>query len=111
MVSTLPADTAAAIGVGFEDGWFTRFVDQMASYSGGQTSAADLMSQMAQGSGLDLPADAETLTGDSVAVSVGSGFDPETLFSSVTPAASRSRPRSRATPTPSTASSTRCAAR
>ena len=52
---------------------------------GGQTSAADLMSQMAQASGLDLPADAETLAGDSVAVSVGSGFDPETLFGSGDP--------------------------
>jgi len=85
VVATLPADTAAALGVGFEDGWFTRFVDQMASYSGGQTSASELMSQMSQASGLDLPGDAETLAGDSVALSVGSDFDPETLFSSGDP--------------------------
>ena len=85
VVATLPADTAAAIGVGFRDGWFTDFVDQMASYSGGQTTAAQLMSQMARASGLDLPADAETLAGDSVAVSVGSDFDPETIFGSGDP--------------------------
>ncbi len=80
VVATLPADTAAAIGAGFPDGWFTKLVDQMASSSG--MSASDLMEQMSQTSGLDLPADAETLTGDSMALSVGSGFDPETLVNS-----------------------------
>ena len=82
VVATLPEDTAAAIGVGFEDGWFTDFVDQMVSYSGGDTSAEELMSQMAQESGLDLPDDAETLAGDSMALSLGSDFDLDTFFNS-----------------------------
>jgi len=82
VVATLPQDTAVAIGVGFGDGWFTKMVDRMASYSGGQTSAADLMSELSNSSGLDLPGDAETLAGDSLAVSLGSNFDPETFFNS-----------------------------
>ena len=80
VVTTLPADTAAALGAGFPEGWFTKLVDQLASSSG--MSASDLMDQMSQTSGLDLPADAETLTGDSMALSIGSGFDPETLVNS-----------------------------
>ena len=82
VVATLPQDTAVAIGVGFGDGWFTKMVDRMASYSGGQTSAADLMSELSNSSGLDLPGDAETLAGDSLALSLGSNFDPETFFNS-----------------------------
>ena len=81
VVATLPEDTAAAIGVGFQDGWFTDFVDQMASYSGSE-SAEEVMSGMAQESGLDLPDDAETLAGDSMALSLGSDFDLETFFNS-----------------------------
>ncbi|GAA2153224.1 hypothetical protein GCM10009844_37430 [Nocardioides koreensis] len=81
VVATLPADTAAAIGVGFQDGWFTDFVEQVASYDGEQ-SASQLMDDMAQESGLDLPDDAETLMGDSMALSLGSDFDIETFFNS-----------------------------
>ena len=82
VLATLPDDTAAAIGVGFDDGWFTEMVDRMAAYSGGETSADELMSQLASSSGLDLPGDAETLAGDSVALSLGSDFDPEKLVNS-----------------------------
>ncbi len=82
VVATLPEDTAAAIGIGFQDGWFTDFVDQIASYSGGETTADEMMSQLAQESGLDLPDDAETLAGDSMALSVGSDFDLDTFFNS-----------------------------
>ena len=81
VVATLPEDTAAAIGVGFEDGWFTDFLDQMASYDG-EKSASQLMDEMAQESGLDLPDDAETLAGDSMALSLGSDFDLDTFFNS-----------------------------
>jgi uncharacterized protein DUF3352 len=81
VVSTLPADTAAALGVGFDEGWFSSLIDQMAS-SGGEQSPAELMASLAKESGLDLPADAETLAGDSLAVSVGSDIDPEAIFNS-----------------------------
>ncbi|HEU4810892.1 MAG TPA: DUF3352 domain-containing protein [Nocardioides sp.] len=82
VLATLPDDTAAAFGGGFEDGWFTAMVDQMAASSGGEMSADELMSELANGSGLDLPDDAETLAGESVALSLGSDFDPETLMNS-----------------------------
>ena len=73
-VSTLPADTAAAIGVSFEDGWLTDLVDQFAKTSG--ESADDLLAEVGEQLGLDLPDDVETLVGDSLAIAVGSDFDP-----------------------------------
>ncbi|MFC4787348.1 DUF3352 domain-containing protein [Nocardioides sp. MAHUQ-72] len=82
VVSTLPEDTAAAIGVGFEDGWFADAMDQMSSYYNGEMSAEEMLSQMEDESGLDLPDDAETLAGDAMSLSIGSDFDPETFFNS-----------------------------
>lgn len=82
VLATLPDDTAAAIGVGFDDGWFTEMVDRMAAYSGGETTADEMMSELANSSGLDLPGDAETLAGESVALSLGADFDPEKLVNS-----------------------------
>jgi hypothetical protein len=82
VVETLPADTAAAIGVGFEEGWLTQVVEQMSSYTGGEMTAADLFEEASRATGLDLPQDAETLLGRSAAVSFGSEFDPEAFFNS-----------------------------
>lgn len=82
LVATLPADTAAAIGVDLADGWFTDLVDQVASASGDGATAEDLLRRLSQESGLDLPDDAETLAGDSMALSLGSGIDLETLVNS-----------------------------
>jgi hypothetical protein len=80
VVQTLPADTAAAFGLGFADGWFGDIVDTAASYSG--QSSEDLMSELSDMTGLDLPDDAETLAGDSAALAMGSDFDPDVFFSS-----------------------------
>jgi hypothetical protein len=80
VLATLPADTAAALGVGFSDGWFSTVVDQMSAASGGDTAA--LLAEVSRQTGLDLPGDAETLAGKSLAVGVGSGFDLETLTNS-----------------------------
>jgi len=80
VVKTLPADTAAAYGLGFADGWFGDIVETFASYSG--ESSEDLMSELSDMTGLDLPADAETLAGDSAALALGSDFDPDVFFSS-----------------------------
>ena len=82
VVETLPADTAAAIGVGFEEGWLTDVVEQMAAYTGGEMTAAELFEEASNMTGLDLPQDAETLLGDSAALSFGSDFDPEAFFNS-----------------------------
>ena len=40
------------------------------------------MSELSEMTGLDLPADAETLAGDSAALALGSDFDPDAFFSS-----------------------------
>lgn len=82
VLSTLPEDTAAAVGVGFADGWFEAAVDRMAGYADGSQSVDDLIAELESESGLDLPEDAETLAGDAAALSVGSDFDPEVFFNS-----------------------------
>ena len=82
VLATLPEDTAAAIGVGFSEGWFGDLVDQMATSFDTGMSSEELLSQLSEESGLDLPGDAETLAGDSAAVAVGSDFDPETFYNS-----------------------------
>jgi hypothetical protein len=79
-VSTLPDDTAAAIGMSVEDGWVTDIFDQVAKSSG--ESADDLMSELGAQVGLDLPGDLETLVGESVAVAVDADFDPSSVMSS-----------------------------
>jgi hypothetical protein len=82
VLATLPDDTAAAIGVGFADGWFGDIVDQMASSFGDGSTADELLDQLSEESGLDLPDDAETLAGDSAALAVGDDFDPESFLES-----------------------------
>jgi hypothetical protein len=82
LVATLPADTAAAFGFGFAEGWFDEMAEQLAAGSGDGTTAADLLRELSAMSGLDLPADAEALTGESVAVSVGADLDPEAVLNS-----------------------------
>jgi hypothetical protein len=76
-VSRLPDDTAAAFGLGLRSGWFTQLVDRMAMYTGGGRTAQQLTSTLARESGLDLPADLETLLGTSAALSIGHDFDYE----------------------------------
>ncbi|MFC6344048.1 DUF3352 domain-containing protein, partial [Nocardioides hankookensis] len=78
-IATLPDDTAAAIGVSFEEGWLTELVDQFARASG--ESGDDLLAEIGEQLGLDLPQDAETLVGESLTLAVDGDFDPESLFS------------------------------
>ncbi|HRI98677.1 MAG TPA: DUF3352 domain-containing protein, partial [Nocardioides sp.] len=80
VVQSLPADTGAVFGLGFADGWFGDLVDYVAPYAGSDPD--ELMDQLSELTGLDLPGDAETLAGDSAAVALGSDFDPESFFAS-----------------------------
>lgn len=82
VVETLPPATAAAIGVGFEEGWVTQLVEQAAKSSGGEVTAAELLEEVSAMTGLDLPDDAEALFGRSAALAFGSDFDPEAFFNS-----------------------------
>lgn len=79
-VRSLPADTAAAFGLGLPDGWAQRMLDGLDSGLGAEaealfgTSLEELLATAEQQTGLQLPEDLETLLGDSVAVAVGGDF-------------------------------------
>ena len=79
-ISTLPEDTAAAMGIGFEPGWVDDLLDYIDSASGGNLGIDEFLAQAEDELDLTLPEDAETLFGDSVAIAVGSDFDPEAFF-------------------------------
>jgi hypothetical protein len=86
VLSTLPEDTAAAIGVGLPEGWFSTMLDQMTKYTGGEMTADDLIAQAEAETGLELPDDIETLLGESTAIAVSPDIDPEALVNSSSPA-------------------------
>ena len=81
-ISSLPADTAAAIGVGFSEGWFGDLLEIYAPYLGGGQDLDGLLEQIEAETGLALPDDVETLFGDSAALALGSDFDPDAVFGS-----------------------------
>jgi hypothetical protein len=85
VVETLPEATAAAFGVGFEEGWLTQLVDNVTAATGSDATAADIFADASEASGLDLPEDVETLFGRSAAIAFGSEFDPEAFFNSGSP--------------------------
>jgi Protein of unknown function (DUF3352) len=85
LVAGLPADTAAAFGFSVPDGWLERMADRVADLRGGGTTGADLLDELSQESGLDLPADFETLTGDAIAMSVSSDIDLDEMSNSTDP--------------------------
>ena len=80
VVQSLPSDTGAVLGLGFKEGWFGDIVDYAAPYTG--TDSEELLSQLSEMTGLDLPADAETLAGDSAALALGSDFDADVFLNS-----------------------------
>ena len=82
VLTTLPEDTAAALGVGFAEGWFGDLVDQLAGRLGTGMSGQELLDELSSESGLVLPEDAETLAGESAALVVGGDFDLETFVNS-----------------------------
>lgn len=77
-IAELPDDTVAAFGVAFPDGWVDLMVDQFSGTTG--MSAEEMFAELSEASGLDLPADAETLLGESAVVSLGSGIDLDAVF-------------------------------
>jgi len=82
VVATLPDNTAMAIGGGFEPGWFQPFMDQLAPQVSEGLTGEDLVTEAETETGLELPEDAETLTGDSFALALSSDFDVEKLMNS-----------------------------
>jgi hypothetical protein len=78
-LGTLPSDTMAAFGIGFEDGWFDEVLTAAAPSLGEDLET--LLREMEEVTGLSLPEDAEALFGDSATLAVGGGMDPDELFS------------------------------
>ncbi|MGZ5405299.1 MAG: DUF3352 domain-containing protein [Nocardioides sp.] len=81
VISTLPDDTAAALGFGFAEGWASAALEQFANSSGGEMTVEDMESELEAATGLTI-ADIETLAGESAAISLGSDINAETLFNS-----------------------------
>jgi hypothetical protein len=81
-ISTLPEDTAAAIGLGFEPGWAEELLDYVGSMSGTGADIEGFLDEAESTFDLSLPEDLETLFGESAAIAVGSDFDPEAFFGS-----------------------------
>jgi hypothetical protein len=81
VLASLPADTAAAFGVGLADGWGQQILDEVTRSMGGGQQAEGMIRQAEMWTGLELPEDVETLLGDSTVLALGADFDPEALES------------------------------
>lgn len=81
VVTTLPQDTAAALGFGFSQGWLTTALEQVTKASAGEMTVEDMEAELEAATGLTV-ADLETLAGESAAISLGSDIDAETFFNS-----------------------------
>ncbi|WP_182526368.1 hypothetical protein [Nocardioides dongkuii] len=79
-LATLPADTAAAVGIGFAEGWFDELMATASSSVG--EDAETLLEELEEETGMSLPEDAETLAGDSAVLSIGGDFDADTFADS-----------------------------
>jgi hypothetical protein len=79
MISTLPADTAAALGVVFPAGWTDKLTENLKNLCGDDADPASLFTPLSRMTGLHLPGDLEKLFGDSAALALGPGIDVEGL--------------------------------
>ncbi|MBS2937625.1 DUF3352 domain-containing protein [Nocardioides sp. J2M5] len=80
LVDGLPDDTVAALGFSLEKGWAQAFVDYLKSTLPEDSSSIDDgIAQMESETGLSFPEDLETLLGEGVTISVGSGIDPDAI--------------------------------
>lgn len=82
LVAGLPDDTAAAMGGSLPEGWLQAYLDNMTEMSGGELDGDELLDEVSQQTGLDLPADFETLVGEAFVVSLGSDLDPDAIANS-----------------------------
>lgn len=68
-ISTLPSDTAIALGIGIPKDYASKLVDSFRCGAG--ASGDDVVSQAEQETGLTLPGDLQTLLGSALTLSVG----------------------------------------
>ena len=80
MVAGLPEDTVAAFGFALEEGWAEALLDYVKTLAPEDTASIDeQLAQFESETGLAFPEDIETLLGDGVSVSMGSGLDPDAV--------------------------------
>jgi hypothetical protein len=81
MVAGLPDDTVAALGFSLQEGWGDAMLDY-AKKTLSSSDGSDIDEQVAQfeaETGLAFPEDIETLLGEGVTISLGSGIDPDAI--------------------------------
>ena len=76
IVEGLPEDTVAAFGLGLDEGWAQAMLDYFVASSGGEMDLDEMLAEAESETGLDLPADLETLFGEGVAVGAGQRHRP-----------------------------------
>ncbi|WP_322919484.1 DUF3352 domain-containing protein [Nocardioides renjunii] len=80
MVAGLPTDTVAAFGFALEEGWAQAMLDYVRSTLPEDSATIDeQLAQLETETGLAFPEDLETLLGEGVTVSLGSGIDPDAI--------------------------------
>jgi hypothetical protein len=80
MISALPEDTVAAFGFALEEGWAEAMLDYVKTLAPDESASIDdQLAQFESETGLSFPEDLETLLGDGVTVSMGSGLDPDAV--------------------------------
>lgn len=80
MISSLPEDTVAAFGFALEEGWAQGLLDYVKTLAPDETASIDeQLAQFESETGLAFPEDVETLLGEGVTVSMGSGLDPDAV--------------------------------
>ena len=80
MVAGLPDDTVAAFGMSLEEGWAGAMLDYVKRNLPDESATIDeQLAQFESETGLAFPEDIETLLGEGVTVSLGSGLDPDAV--------------------------------
>lgn len=80
MVSDLPEDTVAAFGISLGEGWAQGLLDYVKTLAPDEAATIDdQLAEFETETGLAFPEDVETLLGEGVTISVGSGIDPDAI--------------------------------
>ena len=80
MIGDLPDDTVAAFGFGLKAGWADALLDYLKTSLPEEADTIDeQLAQFEDETGLAFPEDIETLLGEGVTVSLGSGIDPDAI--------------------------------
>jgi hypothetical protein len=86
VIASLPADTAAAIGLALPKNWVATVTQSLQEVCGADTDPRALLAPLSGATGLDLPGDLEKLLGDSAALALGPDLDVEGLVNGGDPA-------------------------